>query len=139
MTLDERLAADGSLLTALAISCDRSGRAGSEFDWHLQLHVGQAQVNAGEMCHGGFLFALADTACAYALAERGATPATTDANISYLRAARLGDLVEALPRIVHSGRTQGVVEVRLERATDRVPLAVFRGTCANLGARQTAG
>ena len=89
-------------------------------------------MNAGGLCHGGFLFALADTALAYTLGAAGMVPATVDASITYLRPALLNDVVSAQIEPLRIGRTQGVVEVRLVRQADSVLLAVFRGTCANL-------
>ncbi len=124
----ERVAQDKDLLAAFGISASLK----NDEDWALSLEVTPRQVNAGGLCHGGFLFALADTALAYTLGAAGMVPATVDASITYLRPALLNDVVNAQVEPLRIGRTQGVVEVRLVRQSDGVLLAVFRGTCANL-------
>lgn len=149
MTFEERIAADQGLLQTLGISVQTAGSGNSSYNhnndsstssassgaassWSLVLNVDAQRVNAGGMCHGGFLFALADTACAYALGDAGFRPATVDANITYLKPALLNDKVETDIDIIRLGRRQGVVDVRLRRVADAALLAVFRGTCANL-------
>ena len=124
----ERVAQDKDLLATFGISAIQKHND----DWALTLEVTPRQVNAGGLCHGGFLFALADTALAYTLGAAGMVPATVDASITYLRPALLNDVVSAQIEPLRIGRTQGVVEVRLVRQADGVLLAVFRGTCANL-------
>jgi len=127
MEYADRVAQDQALLAAFGISATEANA-----EWTLSLRVTERQVNAGGLCHGGFLFALADTALAYTLGAAGMVPATVDANITYLRPALLNDVVNAQIDTLRIGRTQGVVGVRLVRAADDALLAVFRGTCANL-------
>ncbi len=93
-------------------------------------------LNAGGVCHGGLLFALADSACAYAVAEAGISPATVDANIAYLRGAKLGDEIVATAAVLQAGRRFGHCEVKLTR-TDGDLIALFRATCANLSDTKT--
>jgi acyl-CoA thioesterase len=111
LELQDRIARDGRVLERLNISVDGSGSAGVR----LKMKVAEDMVNAGGYCHGGMLFALADTACAYALAEAGSGPVTLDAGITYLRPATAGDLVAAVPEVVRAGRRIGHCEVRLTR------------------------
>ncbi|MEZ5560957.1 MAG: PaaI family thioesterase [Pseudomonadales bacterium] len=127
MGLGDRVAADRPLLKHLGIRVEPAGSQGLE----LSLEVRPVMVNAQGFCHGGMLFVLADTACAYALAAAGAAPATVDASISYLRPALLGDRVLARAQVRRSGRRFGHCDVTLEDSAGR-PLALYRGTCANL-------
>ena len=130
MNLQERLNTDAAVLAGLGIEFVESGDGAVV----LRLAVTGARVNAQGFCHGGYLFALADTACAYVLGDSGMAPATVDANISYLEAARAGDAVRATASAVRAGRRRGVAEVRLTRERDGALLAVYRGTCVDVGA-----
>lgn len=98
----------------------------------LSLTVRKDMVNAQGFCHGGLLFSLADSACAYALASVGLSPATADANISYLKAALLGDEIVARAEVLRHGRRLGHASVEVSREVDGELLAVYRGSCANL-------
>ena len=127
MDLQQRIVHDGRVLARLGITVDES----SEDGVGLRLTVARDMVNAGGVCHGGLLFALADTACAYALAEAGVSPVTVDANITYLRAAKLDATVIATAEVTRAGRRMGHCDVSLSLA-DGSLLARYRGTCANL-------
>ena len=133
MKLEERLAADAPVLERLGI---RVGVRDAD-TLLLHLNVVDNMLNAGGFCHGGLLFALADTACAYALAEKGLTPATVDAGISYLQPALCGDRVTAAASVVKAGRLIGHCEVRLTRGDGRL-LATFRASVANVPAKPPA-
>ncbi len=130
MEIDDRIARDGPVLERLNIRVVRSASGAVR----LEMEVADDMVNAGGYCHGGLLFALADTACAYALAEAGSGPVTVDAGITYLLPARTGDLVAAEPEIVRAGRRVGHCEVRLT-GLDGVLLATYRGTCSNVSSQ----
>jgi acyl-CoA thioesterase len=91
-------------------------------------------VNGLDVCHGGLLFALADTAMAFA-SNAGLGPAhdafAIHADIDWLRPARLGDVVVAqATTVAQPGRT-AVYDVNLTVA-DQV-IAVFRGRTRTVG------
>lgn len=69
----------------------------------LRAVVSGRMVNAAGYANGALTFALADTACAYALNSAGARGLTLNANISYLRAAKTGMLLEASAQVVKLG------------------------------------
>lgn len=92
----------------------------------LAMTVEACMTNTHGNCHGGFLFALADTAFAYVLADESRPPATLQASISFTSAARLGETVKATASISRSGRRAGFAEVRLNGADDRL-IAHFQG------------
>ena len=79
----------------------------------LKMSVTEKMVNSQRVCHGGFLFLLADTAFAYALAAAGLAPVTLQASISYIRGARLGEEVTAHASVNHAGRKAGFSEVKV--------------------------
>ena len=71
-------------------------------------------VNSHEICHGGFLFHLADSALAYCVATFGAAPVTRRAEITYVAPARLGThLVATARQSVEFGRDR-MIEVGIE-------------------------
>lgn len=136
MTPEERIEGDRAVLTLLGIDVDSQRlQAGSVFgpdeDFYLSLSVTDVMVNAKGVCHGGILFAFADTVAAYALGDAGLAPVTVDANITYLRPALSGERIDARMRVLKTGRRNGVCSVSLVNAV-RQTLAEYRATCANL-------
>ncbi len=73
----------------------------------VRLEVTAAMVNGAGVCHGGYLFAVADTALAFAACAALGRPAVTDrATILYLGAVAPGTTLEARGRVrVRRGRT----------------------------------
>ena len=127
MDLEQRIRRDRDVLARLGITVDE--RVDERFA--LRMDVAADMLNAGGVCHGGLLYALADTAGAYALADAGVSPVTVDANITYLQAARLNDEVAATAEVVRTGRRFGHCEVRLALA-DGSLVAIYRASCANI-------
>ncbi|MGI9326122.1 MAG: PaaI family thioesterase [Pseudomonadales bacterium] len=97
----------------------------------LALQVDESMLNASGLCHGGIVYALADTACAWALMAAGVQPATVDASITYLRAASVGEKVVAHPRLLKRGRAVGSCDVQLLGKGNRL-IACYRGTCLHV-------
>ncbi|XNY99877.1 PaaI family thioesterase [Micrococcus luteus] len=94
---------------------------------HVQMHrdVTPDMVNSHEICHGGFLFHLADTALAYCVATFGAAPVTRRAEITYVAPAKLGTRLTAVARQqIEFGRDR-MIEVRIE--ADGELVAYFTG------------
>jgi len=58
-----------------------------------------AMTNGYDVCHGGFIFTLADTASAFAGAMEGETVLTAANQIEYLAPARLDDLLKAEAKV----------------------------------------
>ena len=87
--------------------------------------VTAAMVNGHGICHGGYLFLLADTAFAFACNTRGATVVAAGADVEFLAPVREGEhlVAEAVERVVR-GRS-GVYDVSVLRDGERV--VEFRG------------
>jgi acyl-CoA thioesterase len=87
--------------------------------------VGKQHVNGHGVCHGGYLFLLADAAMAYASNSHGVSAMAWGADIAFLRPAALGEelVAEAVERAL-AGRS-GLYDVTV-RAGDQV-VAEFRG------------
>lgn len=90
------------------------------------LQVVDHHCNGLGVCHGGFIFTLADTAMAFATNAGEDRAFATNAEIDFVEAARAGDvLTAACKRIVDRGRA-GVSDVVVTNQ-DGTTIAVFRG------------
>jgi acyl-CoA thioesterase len=89
------------------------------------LTVEERHVNGHGICHGGYLFFLADAALAYASNSYGTSAVAAGADIAFLRPVALGaELVaEAVERAL-VGRS-GLYDVTVRVGGD--PVAEFRG------------
>ena len=72
-------------------------------------------INAAGLAHGGLLFALADTACAYAVGSLGTRGATINANMTYVHAATAGQHLVGKAEVVN--RSRRLVSLRAEVVT----------------------
>lgn len=88
-------------------------------------------VNGHDLCHGGLIATLADTAFAYACNSHGTTTVASGFGIELLEPAYLGDVLVAEAREVAVRGRSGVYDVTVRRA-DTV-LAEFRGRSRSLG------
>ena len=90
----------------------------------LAMTVRPDMVNGQKITHGGFIFALADSAVGFACNTYNERAVTTQASITFIRPGRLGDRLVATAReIARSGRT-GIYDVSV--AVDDVVIAEFR-------------
>ena len=98
----------------------------------LTMEVQQRMVNGHGLCHGGFIFTLADSAFAFACNTYNAMNVAQHCAVTFLRPARLGDMLtaEASER-VREGRS-GIYDVCV-RALDGSVVAEFRGHSRTLG------
>jgi acyl-CoA thioesterase len=98
----------------------------------LSMPVTEAMVNGHGLCHGGFIFMLADSTMAFASNSHGERAVAQHCNITYLRPAHLGDVLhaDAVER-TRAGRS-GIYDVRVATA-DGTPIAEFRGHTRTLG------
>ena len=94
--------------------------------------VRQDMVNGFDVCHGGLLFTLADTAFAFACNAYDDLTFAAAASIDFLRPARLGDALRASAREDYRGSRSGFYTVEVRNQDDDV-VAVFRGRSASKG------
>jgi acyl-CoA thioesterase len=100
----------------------------------LSMTVAAAMANGHGICHGGFIFALADSAAAFAADTRGVPAATQHAAISFVRPARIGEvLVADAAERMHAGRS-GIYDVRVGTAEGEL-VAEFRGHTRTIRAK----
>jgi acyl-CoA thioesterase len=92
----------------------------------LVMHVTAAMVNGHNICHGGYLFALAESALLYACYTYNRRTVAQHSSMTFLAAAQLGDrLVAKAVERQRSGRS-GVYDVTVTREEGFL-IAEFRG------------
>ncbi|HEX8216575.1 MAG TPA: hydroxyphenylacetyl-CoA thioesterase PaaI [Allosphingosinicella sp.] len=98
----------------------------------IRMLVRSDMLNGHGTAHGGIIFALADTAFAYACNGRNLRSVAAQASIAYLEPARAGDLLiaEAVEQAL-VGRS-GVYNVAV-RSEDGRPIAQFTGLSRTIG------
>ena len=118
-----RLAARDRFVHALGIRCSDAGPGRAS----VTLTVAERHLNFNGTCHGGVIFALADTAFGLASNSHGLIAAGIDAHITYHVAAQAGDTLTASAIEVSRTRKLAVYRVDLARA-DGTLIASFTGT-----------
>jgi acyl-CoA thioesterase len=95
------------------------------------MRVAQDMLNGHAVCHGGFIFTLADTAFAYACNGANFNTVAAGCTIEFLASAMLGDALRAVAceRVQH-GR-HGVYDIDVFNQNN-VLIAVFRGKSARI-------
>jgi phenylacetic acid degradation protein PaaD len=99
-----------------------------------RMSVREDMVNGFGVCHGGLLFALADTAFAFACNGYDDRSYAAAAAIDFIRPALLGDALCALAREDYRGSKSGYYTVEVRNQRDQV-VAMFRGRSASRGER----
>ncbi|MBV8765923.1 MAG: hydroxyphenylacetyl-CoA thioesterase PaaI [Hyphomicrobiales bacterium] len=92
----------------------------------LTMPVSDTMVNGHGLCHGGYIFMLADSAFAFACNSHNQRAVAQHCAITFLTPGRLGDVLTARCREVSRAERSGVYDVRVTRQDDEV-IAVFRG------------
>lgn len=99
-----------------------------------RMSVREDMVNGFGVCHGGLLFALADTAFAFACNGYDERSFAAAASIDFIRPALLGDELRALAREDYRGSKSGFYTVEVRNQRDEA-VAMFRGRSASRGER----
>lgn len=97
----------------------------------LRMTVRQDMVNGHGTCHGGFIFALADSAFAYACNSFNHFAVAAGVDINFLAPAHIGDVLTAVGHARHQGGRSGVYDIEVTNAEGKL-IAVFRGRAARV-------
>ena len=97
----------------------------------LKMPVRQDMVNSHGSCHGGFIFAVADAAFAYACNSFNHHAVAAGVDINFLAPAHLGDSLTAVGHARHQGGRSGVYDIEVTNQTGKL-VAVFRGRAARI-------
>jgi len=97
----------------------------------LAMTVGDDMVNGHDTAHGGFIFALADTAFAYACNSHGNITVAAHCDITFIRPGKRGGRLTAEAREVSRAGRSGIYDVRI--SADGHVIAEFRGHSRTIG------
>jgi acyl-CoA thioesterase len=92
----------------------------------LTMTVRRDMLNGHAVCHGGFVFTLADSAFAHACNSYDRVTLAAAATIEFLKAAREGDVLTAVAQERQRGRRSGVYDIEVRDAGGQL-VALFRG------------
>ena len=97
----------------------------------LAMVVREDMLNGHATAHGGYVFALADSAFAYACNSDGHTTVAQHCSITFVRPGRQGDRLVATAREVSKGGRSGIYDVTV--AVEGRMIAEFRGLSRTVG------
>jgi acyl-CoA thioesterase len=97
----------------------------------LAMTVRPDMVNGHDMCHGGMIFTLADTALAYACNSYNQVAVAQTAQITFCAPGRKGDRLVATAEERHQAGRTGVYDVKVANQ-DGKTIALFRGNSYRL-------
>ncbi|EWT00004.1 aromatic compound degradation protein PaaI [Intrasporangium oryzae NRRL B-24470] len=98
----------------------------------VRMPVRPDMVNGHDICHGGFIFTLADSCFALACNSRGRTTVAAGADIAFTAPGRLGDVLVADARVRAAYGRSGITDVTVRRESDGQIIAEFRGRSRSL-------
>ena len=92
----------------------------------MTMAVREDMLNGHQTCHGGFIFALADSAFAFACNSRNLNTVGAGCTIDYIAPGRLHDVLVAVAVEQNLSGKSGIYDVRVTDQDDRI-VALFRG------------
>ena len=92
----------------------------------LTMTVRADMVNGHAICHGGFIFTLADSAFAFACNSSNQTTVASGAGIDFLAPAREGDVLTAVAEERGASGRTGVYDIAVRNQRGEA-IALFRG------------
>jgi acyl-CoA thioesterase len=98
----------------------------------VRMPVRADMVNGHDICHGGFIFTLADSCFALACNSRGATTVASGADVTFIAPARRDDVLVAGGRVRAAFGRSGLTDVTVTRESDGQLIAEFRGRSRSL-------
>jgi acyl-CoA thioesterase len=100
----------------------------------LSLTVRDEFTNGHGMCHGGYIFMLADSAFAFACNSHNQRAVAASAAIDFIASAQRGDVLTAECHEQHRGGRSGLYDTRVTDQNGRL-IALFRGRSATIRGR----
>lgn len=97
----------------------------------LTMLVRREHTNGHGICHGGYIFLLADTAFAYSCNSHNQRAVAAGASIEFLAAGQLGDTLTASAQEQYRAARSGVYDIRVTNQSGAL-IAVFRGKAATI-------
>jgi acyl-CoA thioesterase len=98
----------------------------------LVMQVREDMVNGHQLCHGGLIFTLADSAFAFACNTYDLVTVASAASVEFLLSARLGDELTAVAEERSRSKRTGIYDVAVSNQRGEC-VALFRGRSHQLG------
>jgi acyl-CoA thioesterase len=98
----------------------------------MSMEVRADMVNGHKICHGGFIFLLADSTFAFACNSYNRNTVAAQAEIDFLAPAKLGDTLVATSVERHRKGRSGLYDSEVVNQ-DGTVIAHFRGRCREIG------
>jgi acyl-CoA thioesterase len=93
----------------------------------LSMTVREDMINGWDLCHGGLIASLADSAFAFACNSRGTMTVASGFDVTLLDSAHLGDELVAVAAERSLRGRSGLYDVTVTRPSDDTVIAEFRG------------
>ena len=93
----------------------------------MRMTVRPDMINGHELCHGGFIFTLADSTLAFACNARNRVTVAAAAEIQFISPARLGETLVAVARERAATGRSGIYDIEVTEAASGRLVALFRG------------
>jgi acyl-CoA thioesterase len=97
----------------------------------MSMVVKDYMLNGYDMCHGGYIFTLADDAFAYATNSQDQAAVAANCSIDFLLPAFEGEVLTATAEVLHQSTRSGLYDVIVTNGRDQA-VAHFRGRSARL-------
>lgn len=104
----------------------------------LSMDVKAHMVNGHDLCHGGYIFTLADSCFAFACNTYDVVTVAQHCEVTFLNAGKLGDRLTARAQERARKGRSGIYDVTVTRA-DGTVIAEFRGLSRTLGGALISG
>ena len=98
----------------------------------VRMPIRKDMVNGHDICHGGFVFTLADSTFALACNSRGDLTVAAGGDITFTAPSRLGDVLVAEAKVRTAYGRSGITDVTVKRESDGQIVAEFRGRSRSL-------
>jgi acyl-CoA thioesterase len=93
----------------------------------MRMMVRDDMINGHDLCHGGLIFALADSSLAFACNARNRITVVAAAEIQFISPARMGETLLAVARERASAGRSGIYDVEVTDAATGRLVALLRG------------
>ncbi len=100
----------------------------------MRMTVRGEQLNGHQICHGGFIFTLADSTFAFACNSHGKSAVAATAHIDFLKPAHEGDVLTCEAQEQTLQGRHGIYDMRVTNQRGEV-IAMFRGKSAQISAQ----
>ena len=97
----------------------------------LRMQVQALHLNGHQICHGGFIFTLADTTFAFACNSHNKVTVAAGCTIEFLKSAQLGDVLTCVGVEQTLMGRHGIYDMQVNNQQGEV-IAMFRGKSAQI-------